>query len=62
VLAATLISHQFWAVPDAQERMQAIQFAKNVAIFGGFLFVFVTGGGRFTLDRWWRPHCLNVPS
>jgi uncharacterized membrane protein YphA (DoxX/SURF4 family) len=23
-------------------------------IIGGFLFLFVTGGGRYSLDRWWR--------
>jgi putative oxidoreductase len=62
VVAATLISHQFWEAPDAQQHAQAIQFAKNVAIFGGFLFVFVTGGGHFTLDRLWRPRSINMPS
>jgi putative oxidoreductase len=53
VIVATLISHRFWAVPEAQQQAQMVQFAKNVAIVGGFLFVFVTGGGRFSLDRWW---------
>jgi putative oxidoreductase len=62
VIAATLTSHRFWAVPPEQQQMQMIQFAKNVAILGGFLFVFVTGGGRFSLDRWWRPHKMNVAS
>jgi putative oxidoreductase len=56
VIVATLISHRFWADPPEQQQMQMIQFAKNVAIIGGFLFVFVTGGGRFSLDRWWRRH------
>jgi putative oxidoreductase len=53
---ATLISHRFWTSPPEERGMQMIQFAKNVAIIGGFLFVFVTGGGRFSLDRWWRRH------
>jgi putative oxidoreductase len=60
VVIATLISHRFWSAPSTQEHMQAIQFAKNVAIFGGFLFVFVTGGGRFSLDRWWHPQKMNA--
>jgi putative oxidoreductase len=54
VIAATLISHRFWSLPPAERDAQMIQFAKNVAIIGGFLFVFVTGGGRYSLDRWWR--------
>jgi uncharacterized membrane protein YphA (DoxX/SURF4 family) len=37
----------------AERRTQTVQFAKNVAIIGGFLFLFVTGG-RYSLDRWWR--------
>jgi putative oxidoreductase len=54
VIAATLISHRFWSAPPAERAEQMIQFAKNAAIIGGFLFVFVTGGGRYSLDRWWR--------
>jgi putative oxidoreductase len=54
VIAATLISHRFWSAPPAEGAEQMIQFAKNAAIIGGFLFVFVTGGGRYSLDRWWR--------
>jgi putative oxidoreductase len=63
VIAATLISHRFWALPESQQPAQAVQFAKNVAIMGGFLFVFVTGGGRFSLDRWWwHTKHVNVAS
>jgi putative oxidoreductase len=54
VIVATLISHRFWALQGAERRTQAVQFAKNAAIIGGFLFVFATGAGRVSLDRWWR--------
>jgi putative oxidoreductase len=54
VIAATLISHRFWSSPSAERAEQMINFAKNVAIFGGFVFVFVTGGGRYSMDRCWR--------
>jgi putative oxidoreductase len=54
VIVATLISHRFWVFGGAERRTQTVQFAKNVAIIGGFLFLFVTGGGRYRLDRWWR--------
>ena len=54
--AATLISHRFWTHPPEQQQAQMIHFAKNVAIIGGFLFVFVTGGGHYSLERWLRKH------
>ncbi len=54
VIAATLISHRFWSSPPDEVQIQMIQFAKNVAIIGGIMCVFVTGGGRYSLDRWWR--------
>src|SRR5438309_5645743 len=54
VIVATLISHRFWVLEGAERRTQTVQFAKNVAIIGGFLFAFVTDGGRLSLDRWPR--------
>ena len=54
VIVATLISHRFWALEGAERRAQTVQFAKNAAIIGGFLFAFVTDGGRLSLDRWRR--------
>ena len=62
-IAATLIAHRFWDVPPDQREMQMIHFAKNVAIVGGLVCVFVTGGGRFAIERWWaRPKRINVAS
>ena len=54
VIVATLISHRFWVLQAAERRTQTVHFAKNVAIIGGFLFLFATGGGRYSLERWWR--------
>jgi putative oxidoreductase len=54
VIVATLISHRFWEYQDAARQMQQTQFVKNVAIIGGFVVLFVQGGGRFTLARLWR--------
>ena len=62
-IVATLIAHRFWDVPPDQREMQMIHFAKNVAIIGGLLCVFVTGGGRLAIERWWaRPKRINVAS
>ena len=51
-IAATWISHTFWTYPEAQRSQQFTQFWKNVTMTGGLLALFVTGPGRFSLDRW----------
>jgi putative oxidoreductase len=52
VIVATTISHRFWELPEPAAHQQAVHFAKNLAIMGGFLLLFVAGGGRFSADRW----------
>ena len=54
VIVATLISHRFWEYQDAVRQMQKTQFSKNMAILGGFVVLFVQGGGRLALARLWR--------
>jgi len=44
LIPATLIFHGFWAVEGAAQRMEMIQFLKNLAIFGGLMMVFSTAG------------------
>ena len=50
VIVATGISHRFWEFAEAARRAQESQFFKNLSIIGGFLLLFVTGGGRFSVD------------
>lgn len=50
VIVATGISHRFWEFADAARRAQESQFLKNLSMIGGFLLLFVTGAGRFSLD------------
>jgi putative oxidoreductase len=50
VIVATGISHRFWEFADAARRTQESQFFKNLSILGGFFLLFVTGGGRVSLD------------
>ncbi|HEX7055190.1 MAG TPA: DoxX family protein [Burkholderiales bacterium] len=52
--AATLIAHRFWEYQGAAQRMQQINFFKNVAIAGGFVFLAAHGGGRWCLENLWR--------
>jgi putative oxidoreductase len=37
LVPVTLVFHNFWAVPAAQQQDQMINFLKNVAIIGGLL-------------------------
>lgn len=50
-LVAALISHRFWIASGAAEAAQYTQFMKNMAIVGGFLFLFVAGPGRYSISR-----------
>ncbi len=55
MLVATFSSHAYWTFTDANvRRVQDSSFYKNVAMLGGFLFLFVTGSGRFSADHWLR--------
>ena len=55
VIAATLISHRYWEFAEAtQRRIQNVNFYKNVAMIGGLFFLFVSAGGRFSIDGWLR--------
>jgi putative oxidoreductase len=52
-IIATWISHTFWTFPEGAPRNQQFtQFWKNVTMTGGLLALFVTGPGRFSIDRW----------
>ena len=57
MLVATFSSHRYWEFTDvAVRRAQDSSFYKNIAMLGGFLFLFVVGPGRFSLDAWLRRH------
>lgn len=46
-----LLSHHFWTMEGVERAENLIHFMKNVAIAGGFLFLFLLGGGPIALDR-----------
>lgn len=53
VIVATGISHRYWEYTEAAaRRLQESQFFKNLSIIGGFILLFATGPGRFSLDGW----------
>ncbi len=52
VVAATALAHRYWEYPAGPQQIgQYNNFLKNISIMGGALAIFVTGGGRFSLDR-----------
>jgi putative oxidoreductase len=50
VIFATLISHRYWEYPVDQIVAQRTNFWKNVTIVGGFLFMYLAGAGRYSVD------------
>ena len=52
-IMATIIGHRYWEAADpAFRRTQETQFLKNLTMMGGLILLFITGSGRFSLDRW----------
>jgi putative oxidoreductase len=49
-LLASLIFHNFWAVPEAQKMVQNLMFMKNLSVIGGLLVLAAVGPGNWSLD------------
>ncbi|MBI0435984.1 DoxX family protein [Roseomonas sp. KE0001] len=49
-LGTGLIGHPFWTMAGAARYGNAINFYKNISIIGGFLLLYVTGPGRYSVD------------
>jgi putative oxidoreductase len=47
---ATFLFHNYWAMPEEQQRIQYLLFSKNIAVVGGLLMVVAFGPGRWSLD------------
>jgi putative oxidoreductase len=50
-LATGLIGHQFWTMTGANYVANEINFFKNFTIIGGLLLLYVTGAGKYSIDR-----------
>lgn len=49
-LLASVLFHNFWAMPAEQAFVNQLMFMKNLAVAGGLLFVFSMGAGPASLD------------
>jgi putative oxidoreductase len=50
VVIALLTAHLYWQYPQAAQTLQYVFLSKDLAIAGGLLVLFVTGGGRISVD------------
>ena len=48
---ASVLFHNYWAMPAAQQMMQQLMFTKNFAVAGGLLMVAALGAGGWSVDR-----------
>ena len=46
-----LIGHHYWAMTGMERFEAMIGFYKNLSIMGGLLLLYVTGAGKFSIDR-----------
>lgn len=51
VVIAFATAHRYWEFPAAAQGLQRVFLSKDIAIAGGLLVLFVTGGGRISIDR-----------
>jgi putative oxidoreductase len=51
MVPTTLIFHDFWSFSGQEQKMQMVQFMKNLSIMGGLLLLLGYGAGRISVDR-----------
>lgn len=61
LIPATLIFHDFWNAEGVDRAIQQVMFLKNLAIFGGLLYVLCDGPGSFALDAYQREKHPETP-
>lgn len=50
-LGTALLGHHFWTLAGVERVQNTIHFFKNISIIGGLLALYVSGAGRFSIDR-----------
>ncbi len=49
-LGTALIGHRYWTLKGADQVASMDGFYKNFSIMGGFLLLYVTGAGKYSID------------
>ena len=49
-LGTALIGHRYWTMTGAEQVDSMDGFYKNLSIMGGFLLLYITGAGKFSID------------
>jgi putative oxidoreductase len=49
-LGAALMGHRYWTLAGADRVDSMDGFFKNLSIMGGFLLLYVTGAGKYSID------------
>jgi len=49
-LGTALIGHRFWTLTGTERVDSMDGFFKNLSIMGGFLLLFITGAGKYSID------------
>lgn len=49
-LLASVLFHNFWALPADQQMLQQLMFMKNLSVVGGLLLLFSFGAGALSFD------------
>jgi putative oxidoreductase len=50
MIPTTFIFHDFWTYDGQEQRMQMINFFKNLVIIGGLTLLIAQGGGAYSVD------------
>lgn len=50
VAMASLTTHRYWEMQGAMRQANQVNFYKNIALIGGFLFLYVSGPGALSWD------------
>ena len=52
-LGTALIGHRYWTMTGADRFENMESFYKNLSIMGGFLLLYITGAGKYSIDVLW---------
>jgi putative oxidoreductase len=50
-IGTALIGHHYWTMQGMERYANTINFYKNISIVGGLILLFITGPGKYSLDR-----------